>query len=152
MDLDSLYKPVPDAPSLRVERLLSRNPSEVWNALFDSVHAARVWFGSTLETDMRPGGFLRWTGVWEGKTFEDRSIVVDCQEDVYLDALYFSGFSGLAESPETRSRLIIRLSPEGTGAKVVVEQANFQDATSRDHSVVGWNGILDSVEKGESAG
>lgn len=148
MDLDALYKPAPDAPSLRVERVLARTPGEVWSALLDPAHAARVWFGSTLETDLRPGGFLKWTGTWEGKTFEDRSIVVDCREPVFLDALYFSNFSGLPETPETRMRLTIRLSPEGTGTKVIVEQANFRDAASRDHSVGGWNGILDTIEKG----
>ena len=147
MDLKELYKPTPDAPSLRVERLLARAPREVWTALLDPAYAAQVWFGSTLETDLRPGGFLKWTGVWEGKSFEDRSIVVDCEEAVFLDALYFSGFTGLTETPENRMRLTIRLTPEGQATKVVVEQANFLDATSRDHSVGGWNGILDTVEK-----
>ena len=148
MDLDSLYRPVPDAPSLRVERRLSLSPKEVWSALFDPAHAARVWFGSTLETDLRPGGFLKWTGVWEGKSFEDRSIVLDCEVAVFLDALYFSGFTGLTETPENRMRLTIRLAAEGAGTKVVLEQANFRDENSRDHSVGGWNGILDTVEKG----
>ena len=73
---------------------------------------------------------------------------MDCEQAVFLDALFFRGIPGLAETPENRMRLTIRLAPEGQGTKVVVEQANFRDATSRDHSVGGWNGILDTVEKG----
>lgn len=148
MDLETLYNPNPDAPSLRLERVLpAQSPREVWTALLDPAHAAQVWFGSNLETDLRPGGSLKWSGVWEGKSFEDRSIVVDCEDAVFLDCLYFSNFSGLQESPETRSRLVIRLSPEGPGTKVVVEQDNFRDVTSRDHSIGGWIGILDAVEQ-----
>lgn len=145
MDLDALYTPAPDAPSLRVERLLDLAPSKVWTALFDPAYAARVWFGSTLETDLRPGGFLRWTGSWEGQVFEERAIVVACEPEEILDALYFSGMSGLTESPSTRLRLVVRLSAEGEGCRVVVEQENFPDVARRDHSIEGWNGILDTV-------
>lgn len=151
MDLEHLYKPAPHAPALRVERVLSRPPREVWNALLDPAQAARIWFGSTLETDLRPGGSLKWTGTWEGKAFEDRAIVVACEEGVFVDCLYFSGFSGKVEAPETRSRLAIRLSPEGAGTKVAVEQENFADETSRDHSIGGWNAILDAAGKAPSA-
>ncbi|MBK8804729.1 MAG: SRPBCC domain-containing protein [Fibrobacteres bacterium] len=147
MNLDDLYKPAPAAPALRVERLLARTPREVWTALLDPAHAARVWFGSTLESDLRPGGFLRWTGQWEGKSFEDHAIVVAIDDGAFLDALYFSGLSGLSETPETRLRLVIRLSRKGAGTEVVIEQANFPDDERRDHSVTGWNMILDAVEK-----
>lgn len=147
MDLETLYKPAPDAPSLRVERTLARTPREVWTALLDPVHATRVWFGSTLETDLRPGGFLKWTGEWKGKRFEDRAIVVACEEGVFLEALYFSGFSEYAESAETRMRMVVRLNPQGGGTKVVVEQENFADETSRNHSRGSWNEILDAAGK-----
>lgn len=145
MDIDALYAPATEAPSLRVERFLDRSPSQVWRALFEPANAARVWFGSTLETDLRPGGFLRWTGTWEGRDFEDRAIVVACESGTFLDALYFSGMSGLSESPATRLRLVVRLAAEGAGCRVVVEQENFPDAARRDHSIEGWNGILDTV-------
>lgn len=149
MDLDNLYSPRPDAPALSIDRLLPEvSPRDTWALLLDPVHSERVWFGSTLETDLRPGGFVKWTGTWEGRSFEDRAIVLACEWEVFLDALYFSSFSGLQESPETRMRLTIRLDGDGSGTRVRLEQGNFQDDAKRDHSIEGWNGILDIVAKG----
>lgn len=148
MDLDSLYQPSPDAPALRVERRFAKqSPDKIWNLLLDPAHAAKVWFGSTLETDLRPGGFLKWTGSWEGKAFEESAMVLECRPGVLLDSLFFSAFSGQTESPTTRLRLVLRLEPEGEGARLVVVQENFKDTAARDHSVASWNGILDIVEK-----
>lgn len=153
MDLDTLYRPRPDAPSLAIDRVLPEvPPQDVWALLFTPIHSARVWFGSTLETELRPGGFVRWTGTWEGCAFEDRAIVLDCDSGAFLDALYFSGFSGLQESPQTRMRLTIRISSEGSGCRVRVTQENFQDIGKRDHSIEGWNGILDIVAQGIPSG
>lgn len=149
MDLDSLYRPRPDAPSLAIDRFLPEvSPSEVWALLLEPIHSTRVWFGSTLETDLRPGGSIKWTGSWEGKSFEDRAIVLSCALHEDIDMLYFSGFSGLEESPETRLRLTIRMSREGDGCRLRLEQGNFQDIARRDHSIEGWNGILDIVAQG----
>lgn len=148
MDLETLYRPTPDAPSLSLDRIYPEVPPRtIWEGLFDPRQAARVWFGSTLETDLRPGGLLKWTGVWEGKSFEDHGIVLACEDAKSLDCLYFSGWAGRDETPETRMRLTIRLEPAGSGTKVRVEQANFADATSRDHSIQGWNAILDAAAR-----
>lgn len=149
MDLATLYDPRPDAPSLTIDRVLAGvTPNEVWTLLVDPIHAARIWFGSTLESDLRPGGFLKWTGTWEGRRFEDHAIILSCEKGIILDALYFSGFSGLEESAGTRLRLTIRLTGEDSGTRVCLEQQNFQDITARDHSVGAWNGILDIVSQG----
>ena len=153
MDLDTLYRPRSDAPSLAIDRILPEvPPRDAWALLLTPIHSARVWFGSTLETELRPGGFVRWTGTWEGCAFEDRAIVLACERDAFLDALYFSGFSGLEESPQTRMRLTIRLSSEGGGCRVRLTQENFQDGGKRDHSIEGWNGILDIVAQGIPSG
>jgi uncharacterized protein YndB with AHSA1/START domain len=148
LNLHEYYQPTPDAPSLRLDRLLpKRSPSEVWNLLFEPANAARIWFGSSMEADLRAGGVVRWFGSWEGVHFEDRAQVLESETNALFDAIYFSSFSGQAEGPTTRQRLTIRLAPEGDGTRVLLEHANFRDLTSRDHSISAWNAILDVVEQ-----
>lgn len=142
------YEPRPEAPTLSLYRTLKGvSEQDVWNALVESCDFSPYFFGAKMEADLRVGGTIVWSGQWQDKPYRDTGHILACSPTRHIQYLYFSNFSGEVESPSTRMRITIDIEASEIGTRIHLQQENCKDATQHDHSLMGWNTILDAIEK-----
>ena len=128
-------------------------PARVWKALTDPALIKEYLFGTQVSSDWKAGSQIRYRGVWEGKSYEDKGIVLKAEPRKVLESTYWSSMSGLPDVPENYKLVRYELTPEQGGTRLTVTQDNNATEAERDHSERNWKmvleGLKDLVEKME---
>lgn len=126
---------------------LKATPERVWKALTDPEEIRVYLFGTTTTSDWKKGGYIRYTGEWENKTYEDKGTIVDIRPNELLHTTYFSSMSGLEDKPENYANVIYKITPSGDGVILTIVQDNNRDEQSRDHSESNWKSVLATLKE-----
>jgi uncharacterized protein YndB with AHSA1/START domain len=121
--------------------------SKVWEALTKPEIVKQYFFGSNLITDWKVGSKIRWTGEWEGKTYEDKGTVLQNEPEKILKYNYWSNFSNQPDLPENYQTITYRIK-EGKGKTILdIIQENCRSEEVRDHSESNWKSVMDEMRK-----
>ncbi len=131
---------------------ISASPDQVWSAIIDPAKVKRYFFGSTVESDFRPGSKITWRGEYEGKPFEDRDEVIEAVPHERLRVTHFSPLAGQPDRPENYHELVFRLCHAGPATHVTFTQDNNASAAEADAAADSWHtmlrGLKELVERG----
>lgn len=125
---------------------ISATPDRIWEALTDPEQIKHYMFGSEVVSDWVKGAPIVYRGVWEGKPFEDKGIIVDIAPPRLLKTSYYSPLSGKADTPENYSEVTYAITPEGTGSRLTVTQTNLPSQEEADRSESNWGMTLDAIK------
>ena len=125
-----------DAPSARV-----------WNALVDPVAIKQYMFGATVVSDWHEGSPIVWKGEWDGKSYEDKGVILQFKPGCRLQYSHFSPLSGLPDQPDSYHTVTIELSGEGDRTRVLLEQDRNPTEKAREHSEANWGMMLAALKK-----
>lgn len=118
----------------------------VWFALTDKEMIKQYFWGTEINTDWEKGSPVRFTGTWEGITYEDKGFILEIEKEKIFKHSYWSSFWGTDYNPEDFSIITYELSTNGSQTTLCVTQEGFKDEQSREHSVGNWKGILDNIK------
>jgi uncharacterized protein YndB with AHSA1/START domain len=104
-------------------------------------------FGTDVVTDWREKGPILWKGVWEGKPYEDKGVILQFKPHRLIQYSHFSPLSGVPETPENYHTVTVELSGEGNQTHVTLTQDNNPDEEARDHSAGNWEMMLAGLAK-----
>jgi uncharacterized protein YndB with AHSA1/START domain len=76
----------------------------VWHALVDPELIKRFMFGTTVVSDWSEGGPIRWMGEWQGRSYEDKGVILRFEPTRVLQYSHLSPLSGLPDTPEIPHR------------------------------------------------
>ncbi len=127
--------------SLSVDELIQAGPARAWEALTNPEKMGQLFWGSTVESDFRPGHPIVWKGTWEGKPFEDRGTIRRVEENALLQHTHWAPSSG-PDTEANYSLLTWRIHREGTGVRVSLTHENIPTEAMRDHSRGMWKDLL----------
>jgi len=119
----------------------------VWDALTDPAAIKQYMFGTTVKTDWREGGEIRWKGDWKGRPYEDKGTILAV---VPLRRLVYSHFSPLSGKPDTLDNyhtVSIALAEDGLRTEVTLTQDNNPTDEARAHSEENWVGMLLALKR-----
>lgn len=132
----------------KAETSISASTQDVWKALTAPEAIKEYWGGAIVKSDWKVGSAITWSGVYEGKAFEDKGEILAFDPDEQLAYSHFSPMSGKADSPENYHKVFVTLSEVGeTETRVSLEQDNNANEKSRDESEKNWNGMLNGLKK-----
>lgn len=100
---------------------ISAPPAHVW-AMLVAPDAGTVWRGADFDTDWQVGSPIAIAAHIGTKTYRDKGEVLAFEPAERLGYSYWSRISGLPDTPEGRSIVTIRLTPQGDGTLLEVEQ------------------------------
>lgn len=139
--------------TVEITVFIKADASKVWEALTNPEKIKEYLFGTKVTTDWKVGSPITYTGVWEGKEYEDKGTILKVEPGKYLLSTYWSGFSGLPDVPENYQKVGYALEPADGGTKLTLTQDNISSEKSRDHSAQNWKMVLEGLKKlVESAG
>ena len=119
---------------------------EVWDALTKPEIIKQYFFGTNTQTDWKPGHAIKFTGEWQGKTYEDKGTVLDIEKYKLIKYSYWSSMSGIEEKPENYAILTYEITGEDDNITVSVLQENIPDEKMKAHSEENWNKVLQGLK------
>ena len=119
----------------------------VWDALVDPEAIKQYMFGTDVESDWSEGSAITWTGVFKGKKYEDKGVILKIEPEQTLQYSHFSPLSSKPEKPENYHIVTINLSGSGKQTKVSLSQDNNSDEKERKESEQNWGAMLDGLKK-----
>lgn len=131
----------------RVSVTINASKDNVWNALVNPEVIKQYMFGATVVTDWREGSPIVWKGDWNGKSYEDKGMILQFKPGRSLQYSHFSPLSGLPDNPENYHTVTIELSGEGDQTRVSLTQDNNPTDQAREHSEQNWKTMLSAMKK-----
>ena len=118
----------------------------VWDALVNPAMVKQYLFGTNVVTDWKVGSPIVWQGEWQGKTYEDKGVVLQNVPEKVLETTYWSSMSGKPDAPENYIKVKYELMPVADGTKLTITQTN-NEADKSDHSGDNWKMVLSTIKK-----
>jgi uncharacterized protein YndB with AHSA1/START domain len=122
-------------------------PGRVWKALTDPDMIRQYLFGTEAESDWKEGSRIRYRGVWQGKSYEDRGVVLRSEPGKLLETTYWSSMSGLPDRPGNYRKVRYELTPEKGGTRLTLTQDNNVTEEERAHAEGNWKMALEGLKK-----
>jgi len=126
---------------------INASPDRIWRALTDPTEVKQYLWGTEMVADLRKGGQITYTGVWEGKPYEDKGTVLEIDPPLLLRTTYYSPLSGKPDLPENYSEVTYAVSREGDASRLTVTQGNIENAEGVAKMETNWGGVLESIKK-----
>ena len=121
--------------------------ARVWKALVTPEAIKQYMFGTTVVSDWREGRPITWKGEWEGKSYEDKGVILQLNPEHTLQYSHFSPLSGLPDTPENYHTVTIQLSDENDQTRVSLTQDKNATEEERAHSEKNWGTMLAALKK-----
>ena len=123
-------------------------PAEkVWEALTNPEMIKQYLFGTEAKSDWKVGSPITYTGVWEGKTYEDKGTIIELIPNKLLVSTYWSSMSGMPDAPENYQKVSYDLSSDDQQTTLTITQENAKDQKSADHSGENWKMVLGKLKE-----
>lgn len=124
---------------------IQASAAKVWDALTSPEQIKKYFFGTQVETDWKLGSPIYWRGSWQGKTYEDKGIVMEIRKEHRLSFSHWSSFSGKPDLPENYQTVAYDLHAEG--ARTVVTVTQSCSGQEKEHCEANWKVVLDGLKK-----
>ena len=121
--------------------------AKVWDALVNPKMIRKYMFGTEVVSEWKEGSPIVWKGVWEGKSYEDKGIILKIELGKTLEYSHFSPLSRLPDVPENYHTLTYKLSGDGNHTFVSLSQDNNSTEEARKHSQKMWESLLTGLKK-----
>lgn len=124
-------------------------PTErVWAALVTPDIVKQYMFGAEVVSTWQVGSPIVYRGLWEGKPFEDKGMILECAPGRRLRSTYFSALSGLEDRPEHYNTVTYDLTSDGAGRTTLsVTQDNNPSQEVADAMGNNWAATLVQIKQ-----
>ena len=118
----------------------------VWKALITPAALKQFMFGSDVSSSWREGGPITWKGVWKGRPYEDKGVILVFDPGRRLRYSHFSPLAGKPDVPENYHTVTIDLSEAGRSTNVALTQDRNESEEERSHSEQNWTVMLEALK------
>ncbi|WP_442544062.1 SRPBCC domain-containing protein [Arthrobacter sp. KN11-1C] len=126
---------------------IQASADRVWSVLTDPRAVKEFMFGTEIVTDWTVGGPIAWRGVWKGKDYEDKGVILEFEPRKRLVNTHFSPLSGQVDAPENYHTLTWTLDPEDGMTRLTLAQDNNASPEEAAHSKGMWDSLVASVKE-----
>lgn len=122
--------------------------ARVWEALTKPEIVQEYLFGTQMETTWQIGDPITYSGIWQGKSYQDKGKVLAFEPMQKIVTTYWSGMSGLPDKPENYQEVtyaLQKISDEET--KLTISQSNTISQENVDHSISNWQMVLEKLKE-----
>ena len=120
--------------------------SRVWKALTDPAQIKEYMFGTNVTTDWKKGSPVTYSGVWEGKPYEDKGVIMNIVPEKIYHSTYYSPLSGKEDVPENYANVIWELSEKNGQTIINLSMDNIETEEGRIKSEQNWDYVLSGMK------
>jgi pimeloyl-ACP methyl ester carboxylesterase/uncharacterized protein YndB with AHSA1/START domain len=145
--IDNIAEEFENELTARVSESVKAPIRKVWNALIDPEVIHKYMFGTKVESDWQVGSSIKWTGIWNGKAYEDKGTILAMDPPYTLKYSYYSKNSDLPDKPENYHTISYQLAEEGDHTLLLITQNNNLNKKQRDHSASNWKEMVKGLKE-----
>ena len=128
--------------------VINSDPGKVWDALTNPEKIKIYLFGTKTITDWRAGSPIIFQGEYDGHKYKDKGNVLENVEHEILKYNYWSGFSGLEDTPTNYSIISYHIEKVADNqVKFTWTQEGFANEEGQQHSENGLHGMLQQIKQ-----
>jgi uncharacterized protein YndB with AHSA1/START domain len=121
--------------------------SKVWQAFTDPALIKQYLYGTEVSTDWKVGSPIKYRGVWQGKSYEDKGEILEIVPQRLLVSTFWSSMEGHPDVPENYKTVRYEMAPEGQSTRVTISNDNNGSQENADHSSQNWQMVLEGMKK-----
>ena len=121
--------------------------SKVWDAFVNPAIIKQYMFGTTVVSDWKEGSPILWKGEWQGKTYEDKGVILGLVPEKIIQYTHFSPMAGQPDIPENYHTVTVELHDAKTNIVISLSQNNNSTEQEKEHSEKNWEAMLASLKK-----
>ena len=121
--------------------------AKVWEALVNPDAVKQYMFGTNVASDWKEGSPITWEGEWNGKSYEDKGVILAFEPERKLQYSHFSPMSGEPDKPENYHTVTIELADAGAETQVSLTQDKNATEEAKEHSQKNWEMMLGGLKK-----
>lgn len=125
---------------------LSAPATKVWDALTNPEMIRRYFFGTQAISDWKEGSPLEFKGMWEGKDYVDKGVILKSEPPKLFQYTYLSSFSNLPDAPENYANISYELIEDNGTTTLNVKQENVANEETRKQSEKNWAEVLKNLK------
>lgn len=125
---------------------IDATPAEVYDALVNPAKIKKYFFGTDAQSDWKVGSPLKFTGEYEGKTYEDKGTILANEPGKQLQYSYWSSMSGIEDKPENYVTVTNTITEKDGKTLLEITQENVPTEEMRQHSEQNWNKVLHGLK------
>lgn len=138
---------MPGSLIARAQTIISAPATKVWDALINPAIVKQYLFGTDVHSDWQVGSDITYTGVWDGKAYEDKGKILELEPAKKLVSTYFSPLRGLPDVPENYNTVSYELAETGGETTITITQDNIGSEEEKAHSEKNWSTVLEGMKK-----
>lgn len=120
---------------------------KVWEALITPESIKQYLFGTDAISDWKVGSKIIFKGVYNGKTYEDKGIILQTIPEKLFQHSFWSHAAGIEDAPENYATVTYNLEKEGNNTtKVTVSQDGCPDEKACTNSENFWGTVLQGLK------
>jgi uncharacterized protein YndB with AHSA1/START domain len=119
---------------------------KVWDALVNPALVRQYLYGAEIVSDWKKGSPIQFKGVWKGKPYADKGIILEIEPGRLLKVTHYSPLSGLPDVPENYHTVTYQVSAAGGKSTLSITQENNRDQAEVDESEQTWGTILGNIK------
>ncbi len=121
--------------------------ANVWDALINPEIVKQYFFGTTIASSWKVGEPITFSGVWEGKEYQDKGVILKFEPEQVLEYTHYSAMTGEPDSPENYHGVKLELVAEGAGTTLTMTQDKNKTEDAAKHSTQMWGILLGGLKK-----
>lgn len=121
--------------------------TKVWDALVNPDTIEQYMFGTKVISNWAEGGPITWKGLWEGKPYEDKGVILKVVPFRFLQYTHFSPLAGLPDVPENYHTMTFEITEKETYTFLSLSQDNNPTEKGQKHSESMWEAMLVGLKK-----
>ena len=121
--------------------------THVWDALINPEMIRQYMFSTEVVSTWKEGSPIIWKGIWQGKSYQDKGVIIKIELYKMLVYSHFSALSGLLDVPKNYHTLTFELSTQDGLTSVTLSQDNNSNEKARDHSQQMWKTVLTGLKE-----
>ncbi len=133
--------------TLEVSTLINASKSVVWKALTDPEQIKKYLFGTETISDWKIGSPITFSGVWEGKPYNDKGTILQIEKEKILKYNYWSSFSGTEDVPANYANITYSLKEKDGQTMFTILQDGIKTKEALDHSEQNWRMVMNSLKE-----
>ena len=136
-----------DSLKVHIRKEIHAPVDKVWRALTDPGLIKQYLFNTNTITNWKKGSVITWTGVHEGRSYQDKGTIIDMIPEKKLHTTHYSPLSGKEDKQENYHNVIYELEPGSDRTIITLTQDNVTNEKELQHLQRNWNMVLDRMKK-----
>jgi uncharacterized protein YndB with AHSA1/START domain len=135
------------ALEVNITKSIKAPKEKIWEIITTPEHIRQFLFGTTVRTNWKEGQPITFEGVWDGKSYHDKGMIIQVEEFKTLRHSFWSSNSGKEDKPENYVVVNYEIIDKGDACDLVITQDGVKTEKELEHLTSNWARVAEGIKQ-----